>query len=282
MSASVQRDNLLALTKATLPSFDTVLVIFGLFIAISLSCHFILVTRNENAPPLVKSRLPFLGAALSFLSDTERFLLDCKKQYGDIFTLYMGGKRFHVVCDINSGIPSIFKGSKIFSVTRSSRVFLRRLFGISGRVLDDHQLDHATRALFGPFLLAQAEVDRLVTKFNLNLRPILIREIKKLDTEKLSKDGVIVDLDTWIQKIMFECNGKTLFGETWPSDDAFFEDYRIWDDGVYSLIKNYPFFWTRKSKLARERFNGRLLSILKKPLIKASDLVEERLKVLPF
>ena len=71
--------------------------------------------------------------------------------------------------------------------------------------------------MFGVLLLAQGGVEQFIHNYSKNLRPILARETKKLDYDgMLAKDGVVVKLDKWLRKIMFECIGKTLFGETWP------------------------------------------------------------------
>ena len=260
---------------------DIILQVSALLVAFAYGYHFLLVTGHENAPPLVKGWLPFIGTAVSVLRRPEQFLLECKARYGDIFTLYIGGQRIHVVCDAFSGIPSIYKDGKSFSISAVTEAFGARVYGQSEKALKDAELSTAIRALFIPLALAQDKVDSLMIQFNLNLQKILLRETKKLDPgRQLSNDGVIVNLDTWLKAIMFECSGMTLFGDTWPSDSEFFNDFCEWDNGLYLLLINAPYIFIRKTKAARERYYGRLLQMLKAPLINASDLVKERIKVI--
>jgi hypothetical protein len=105
-------------------------------------------------------------------------------------------------------------------------------------------------------LLPQDIVASLIKEFNSNLQPILAEAIAKLDVDgKLSKDGLVVSLDVWLRRIMFECSGKTLFGQTWPTEDEFYNDYCIWDEDMYMILKNYPYIFTRRAILARERYS---------------------------
>jgi len=262
---------------------DAILQFFFVIIAFAFAHHLLFITNRPNGPPMVRGSLPFLGVALSFLHDPEQFLLKCQKRYGDIFTLYMGGKRLHVVCDSVNGIPSVYRNFKTFPFSVLANHFDIILFGVSEKQAKDTALYKAHFDRLAPSLLAQNMVDRLIENFNMNLQPILAREIHKLDAGgQLSRDGVVIDLDAWLKKIMFECSGKALFGETWPSEDQFFEDYSQWDSGIYDILKGYPNIMTRKAVQARERYYKRLVEMFRKPLINPSKLIEERVEVLPF
>lgn len=49
--------------------------------------------QPENAPPLVPSRIPFVGSLVSFGMNPIKFLQAQREKYGDIFTFVMWGRR---------------------------------------------------------------------------------------------------------------------------------------------------------------------------------------------
>lgn len=280
--ATIQAPHLARAAYNALRDFQSVFGIGALIIGTIFAYHFLFVRRNQGAPPLVSSWIPFFGSAFSFLWNPERFVLQCRERYGNIYSVYMVGKRLHVVCDPVVGIPSIYKRDKIFCVSAVNDAFGSRHLGRSEKSTNDTEYHQNSRALFVPLLLAQDKVDVLVTEFNKNLQPILVREIEKLQRLGcFGGNGTGVEMDIWIQRVMFECSGKTLFGKTWPDDEQFFNDWKMWDDAMYSLLKGYPRIFTRKAVSARERYYARLLQMFKQPLVSPSDLTVERMKVFP-
>src|SRR5204862_17418 len=69
--------------------YYTVIALVG----IAYAYHVLLLKENPGAPPLVKSWIPFFGTAFSFIRNPEKFVLQCRQRYGDMYTLYMVGKR---------------------------------------------------------------------------------------------------------------------------------------------------------------------------------------------
>ena len=264
------------------PSFQALPQYIVLAIALAFARHFLFIRNGPNGPPMVRGSLPWLGVALSFLRNPERFLLKCQQLHGDIFTLYMGGKRMHVVSDSISGIPTVYRNFKVFQFSLLSNHIDIVLFGLSEKQAKDTDLYKAHIEKLAPNLLAQNMVDGLVEAFSNNLKPVLAREIQKLDVDgQLGRDGVIVDLDVWLKKIMFESSGKALFGETWPIEDSFIESYAQFDEQVYEIVKEYPYFLVRKALQGRERYYRRVLEMFQQPLVNPSNLIQERLKVPP-
>jgi hypothetical protein len=259
--------------------YYTVIALIG----IAYAYHLVLLKENPGAPPLVKSWIPFFGTAFSFMRNPEKYVLQCRQRYGDMFTLYMAGKRLHVVCDPFIGIPSVYNREKTFCFSAVSRGFGLRFFGQSEKMLDHTEYEAANRALFVPLLLAQDQVNILITEFNKNLQSIILREIKELQRQgKFGENGQSFSMDTWICKVMFECSGKTFFGETWPKDEKFFQDWKTWDDALYPILKGYPSIFTRKAMLARERYYEQLVDMFKRPLVGPSKLIRAKVEVYFF
>jgi hypothetical protein len=249
-------------------------------IAFAFAYHFFFINNGPNGPPMIRGTLPFLGVALEFLRNPEQFLLKCQELHGDIFTIYIGGKRIHIICDSINAIPTIYRNFNLFGFSVLQQYFDMVLFGDSERHAKDVKMHRDSIDKLAPNLLAQDMVDDLVKIFNTNLQSILSRETANLNVDgQLEREGVIVDLDVWVKKLMFECSGKTLFGETWPTEDQFFNDYYQFEEGAYKLLKGYPYVFTRKAVQARERYYQRLVTMLRKPLVKPSRVVSAKLEV---
>ena len=183
-----------------------------------------------------------------------------------------------MVCNAD-GISTVFRDDKTFPFARMSYGFAQKLFGLTEKQTMDLELQQRHQELFMPLLLAHEKVATLIQQFDSHLRTIWPREVQKLGVDgKLDTEGVIVDLDLWIYKIMFESSGKMFFGETWPTDDEFFEDCRIYCDGTYSFLK-YPPFMIRNAMEARERYHRRMVKMFTNGLVNPSDLISERMRV---
>ncbi|PKB93513.1 hypothetical protein RhiirA5_441087, partial [Rhizophagus irregularis] len=67
-------------------------IILGFILIITL---YVLKRMREpklNMPPLVRYKFPIIGHTYSYLYNTEEFLKQCRKEYGDIFCLYIWGQ----------------------------------------------------------------------------------------------------------------------------------------------------------------------------------------------
>ena len=90
-----------------------------------------------------------------------------------------------------------------------------------GAFLDNVKAVDGSGGLYIPELLAQGKVHEIIQEFSKNLECALQREIASLDCDgQLTWNGVVVDLDSWVYRIMFDGSGKTLFWETWPTDET--------------------------------------------------------------
>jgi hypothetical protein len=244
--------------------------------------HAVCITRYPGGPPFLKGYLPYLGVAIPFLRNPEGFLRECQEEFGGIFTLYMGGKRLHVVSDPISGIPTIWRNPKVFTFSVLANQFDITLFGVAEKQAKDTVFYKAQLKLIQPHLFASEAVTTLIKNFNDNLQIILPREIAKLgDETKLETEGVVVNLDQWLKRLLFECSGRSFFGPTWPNDDDFFNDFYMWDEGIYSILKNYPSFLTKKAIDARERYYKKLEDMFLGKDFAPARVILERVNVNP-
>lgn len=248
-------------------------------VILAFAYHFLYIRPRKNGPPLIKGWIPFANYVFIFLPYAERLLRYCRNQYGDIYTLCIRGKRLHVVLDPTSGMQ-IFREHRTFTFSGIIDHAEMILFGIPHSQAADPILRKETLASLNQYILSQKSVDGLTETFGANLRNVLSKTLNELDIDgKLSGDGVVLDMGAFITKILFECTGKTLFGETWPSDDSLLHDIVTYDKYVPKIVKGYPYPFKRKGILARERILQHLVKLLEKPLINPSVYVANRKEV---
>jgi sterol 14alpha-demethylase len=68
-----------------------------------------LLFRNPHEPPLVFHWVPFIGNTISYGIDPYKFFFACQKQYGDVFTFILLGKKT-TVCLGTKGNDFILNG----------------------------------------------------------------------------------------------------------------------------------------------------------------------------
>lgn len=91
-----------------------------------------LPTYNHHYPPVCKG-LPFLGSALEFGKNPLKFLQTCRKQYGDVFTVLLPGRRMtFIFASAQELRQTFFQGSSsCLSFTAGVEPFTCRIFGMS-------------------------------------------------------------------------------------------------------------------------------------------------------
>ncbi len=279
------------LTTYYIPHF--LLALFAL-----LFLHHIVLLRpsTTQSPPLIRGPLPFIGCALSFLRNPEPFLLKSQSVHGPLFTLYIAGKRLHVITDPIIGIPTVYRNYRQFPFAVLANHVDIELFGVREAHAKDTKLYKANLDRLAPNLLKMEKVEELLAVFNDCLIPVLERRVHShgWDAEIHNKGTVAtegnetvadnqsvleVDLCNFVRRLMFECSGKALFGSTWPEDDDFYESFCQWDKGTFDILKGYPKLFTRNAIKGRERYYERLLDMYEKGLRGASQLVRERIEV---
>lgn len=68
-----------------------------------------LLVRNPHEPPVVFHLLPFFGSTITYGIDPYKFFFRCRKQYGDVFTFILLGKKT-TVCLGTKGNDFILNG----------------------------------------------------------------------------------------------------------------------------------------------------------------------------
>jgi hypothetical protein len=237
---------------------------------------------TNNQPPLANRWIPFLNLIFLYMPYTERILAYSRRNYGDIFTIQIRKIKLHVVLEPSSG-AQIFREHRTFAFSSIIDHAEMLLFGLPASQAADPVLRKETLASLNQHILSQSSVDVLMENFGAHLCGVLSRRLNELDVDgKLSTQGVVVDMARFITKILFECTGKTLFGNTWPTDDNLMNDVIIFDHHVPTFVKCYPYIFQRKGILARERMLERLVTILDQPLVNPSLYVANRKEVCGF
>jgi hypothetical protein len=243
--------------------------------------HFVTPGKN-NQPPIANRWIPFLNLIFLYMPYTERIMAFSRKKYGDIYTIQIRKIKLHVVLDPSSG-AQIFREHRTFAFSSIIDHAEMLLFGLPANQAADPVLRKETLASLNQHILSQNSVDILMGNFGVHLRNILSRRLNELNVDgKLSTEGVVVDMSTFITQILFECTGKTLFGNTWPTDDNLMNDVIIFDHYFPMFVKGYPYMFQRKGILARERILQRIVEILEQPLVQPSEYVANRKEVWGF
>ena len=67
--------------------------------------HYVLWRHYRSSlcmPPLVTSMIPFLGCSLAYKRDPRKFLLQCVKKFGPVFTLDLAGWHITVLASADA------------------------------------------------------------------------------------------------------------------------------------------------------------------------------------
>src|SRR5271170_5256869 len=101
--------------------------------------HYFILRNGPNEPPLVKGPIPLLGCGLSLGRDMKSFLIENRVKYGGIYTLYVLGKRIHIISDPVEGVPFYFR-SKNFELEEFANTLRKKLFLNSEEELKNHAM----------------------------------------------------------------------------------------------------------------------------------------------
>lgn len=204
---------------------------------------------SSSFPPLVPSALPWVGSALSFLSNPRGFLARCHKRYGPVFKLLLGGREVVVVSSA-AAISSIYASEDAAPHAMHDQIF-RAFIGRSPK----HTEFNVEKEIFP--LLDQVFSKRALEVLTQPLARMVFARIKhhtRIQSAQLS-------LMTFLAEPLYFAVNVMLFGNGYPSDS--FDDFRIIDESMPERFLGSP-YWFLPSVRARGRLLPRGIDYVKK------------------
>ena len=239
--------------------------------------HIVFIERGPSEPPLIKGYFPFIGAAPQALLSPAEFLLSCKRRYGDIFTVYALGSRVHIVSDPIDGVPAVFRKSKQLSFKAGLKHVYIKALGVTGKRLEEEELDKEHFAMIPPYLLATSAVDELTVRF----MKFLLRDIRRqIDVDPKFKEGKTIELFDWASARLFLASGPALYGDgIFDGAETILEDFRTFDD-MFAMRIALPMWMTKSFAIARTRIQNVLGPKFAEGLRDPSSFVKKRIEVI--
>eukprot|EP01080_Neovahlkampfia_damariscottae_P012128 gene12128-5619_t len=209
-------------------------------------------STKKGEPTLLRGQIPFFGVMLDIgFKGLYQFVVDASKKYGNIFTVFLLGKRIHVISDYFA-YSQIQRKPHVFSFNPVIQDFGKLLKHSDDAELEDvrdEAVDPVKKYLMGKELEILSKVyGRLV--------------VEKLEDEfkKGSVNGsMVVDLKAFVRKVLYYASGKSLCGVDFDTDSTE-TDFFTFDDNLKILVLGIPEIFTKSIFEAR----GRVLKELEK------------------
>ena len=231
----------------TMASFQELVLSFACLALSSITIHHFFLLRNgPNEPPLVKGPLPFLGCAISLQRNFRSFLLQNRAKYGDIFCIYVAGKRIHIISDPVDGIPTHFR-NRNFGFSNFSESMRRKVFLNTVEEIQNTSMSNDLAASLIPSLLSVEATNVLVDRLLAHSEPTLKRW-----TESVGNEWKQVDLIDWCCRFVFELSTTALMGPSFPKDDELYRDLMKFDNNLVTVWRNPEIFLWKEQAVARK------------------------------
>ncbi|ELR24819.1 cytochrome p450 superfamily protein [Acanthamoeba castellanii str. Neff] len=222
-------------------------------------------------PPRVPFWVPFVGNALAFGRDSQGYLQQCQKTYGDAFRLKMMGQDYVFVLDPFS-FPNVFREEKKnLSFIAIVREFACKCFGASWDEFEkqNHETVHKQFITY----LQGVELPALTARMREHLERAVKEktqpQLLRADTSTEWQDG---HMWRFVMEVLYVAGTRAFFGDTFDVEQSF-KDFFAFDDNFPAFTIGVPDILLRKSVKARQRMND-LLVHLTDPT--ASKLMVER------
>jgi hypothetical protein len=254
-------------------------VIFSIstIILLAYGYHICFIKSSPSEPPLIKGYIPFLGVALQVSISPEKCFNTWKERYGQIYTIYVAGKRITILSDPVDGIPSVFKQTRCFSFEQGLHMVWVKVLGFSSKRADEESENIKN---LSSSLLPSDVVNELTSRFDKALLKTLRTEIQK--TRDQFEAGKIVDFCEWLTPQHFFSGCPALYGDgIYDEDESAFEYYRKFDTGL-SMLLTLPAWMTRGFANARNRLGEITGRQFAKGLINPSSFIRRRIEVPHF
>ena len=222
-----------------------------LFIVLSLIIFYIFTLYYFNGfqtakgePPYLRGLLPFFGVMIDIgRKGLYHFVTENSEYYGKIFTVFLLGKRIHVVSDHNA-YSQIQRKPKLFSFNPVIKEFgqiLKHSDSVDEEVRED-AIEPVKQFLMGKELeILSKEYGRLALK-----------RLEETFEQENVNGSMTVNLHAFVRKILYYASGKSLIGEKFDTD-ATEEDFFKFDDNLKVLVLGVPEIFTKSIFEARER-----------------------------
>lgn len=184
--------------------------------------------RRPGEPPLVPSRVPFLGHALAFGRDAAALLRECQRTHGDVFTLLIAGRRMTFVLDPRC-YPDVLKAGAELDFDVIADEFSSRAFGHAPSVAAGIDPDEM-RGLLGELLKGPA------------LTPLTARTHERVRARLAAVGGPEWHRDrlySFVHRHLFAINMEVLFGAGAPAPDSE-AAFRVLDDAFPLMVAGVP------------------------------------------
>ncbi|KAB0360324.1 hypothetical protein FD754_004480 [Muntiacus muntjak] len=192
------------------------------------------IGSRRGEPPLIKGWLPYFGQALKLQKDPLGFMTSLQKQYGDIFTLLLGGKYITFILD-PFHYTSVAKNQKLSFQTFTNK-FLKRVFSIKKMTTDSDLIDeiHSTYQF-----LQGKHLDILMESTMQNLKQVF--EPQLLKTTSWSTERLL----SFCNSVIFEMTFTTIYGNVLANDKKTFitelkDDFLKFDEKFTRLASGIP------------------------------------------
>jgi hypothetical protein len=266
LRATGQQDHLI-----TMLSLQIVLSLICVAVTAAIFYHFIFLRNDPNEPPLIKGNIPFLGCAIPFGRDMQSFLLQNQAKHGSIFTLYVGGKRIHIISDPVEGIPVHFR-HKNFGFTEFAEMMRRKQFLNTKEELGDGAMTNELAETVISALLANEAAVELINRMAAQLQPCIDRLV-----EEIGHEWKEIDLIDWCCNLIFELSNIAIMGKTFPKDAELFHDILQFEDNFLTTWK-WPEFLLKKEQALSRKLVERMRDVYEAGM-DVSEIMRRRIAV---
>ncbi|GAB1287399.1 Cytochrome P450 7B1 [Apodemus speciosus] len=226
---------------------------------------------RPHEPPLIKGWLPYLGMGLKFWKDPLTFLKTLQRQYGDTFTVLIGGKYITFVLDPFQ-YQYVMKNPKQLSFEKFSRRFSAKAFSVKKLLTDDDLNDDLHK---GYLLLQGKPLDDLLET--------MIQEVKEIFESQLLKttDWNTERIFAFCSSVVFEITFTTIYGKILAGNkkqiiNELRNDFLNFDDIFPYLISDIPIQLLRNAESRQKKIIKCLTSEKLAQMQGWSEIVQNR------
>ncbi|MFP6582762.1 MAG: cytochrome P450 [Candidatus Hydrogenedentota bacterium] len=200
-----------------------------------------------TTPPMVGGREPLIGHARKFMSDPVNFLMDCYREYGEIFRLRLGNREHVVMLGPEFNKFFFAQTDKLLSI-REGYPFFLKMFSKDFYFFAPHDDYMMQREIVMPRFKGNAMRSYV---------SLMAQETEDL-AEELGESGEF-DLIPTLGPLVMNIAAHAFLGSDFRGklNDGFFEDFRDFSGGMEVIWPLWmPLPHLRKSRAARKKLNG--------------------------